>query len=110
MTGMLGNEAGYTPAGLPTLLMLGRLCMAEFFTPDKAKIVQVDIDPTHLGRRHPSRRVLSATSRRRWRRCADAESTTDASFRAHTSSATPVSDSDGLKSLRATMAAFRKLS
>jgi pyruvate dehydrogenase (quinone) len=34
-------------------LMLGADFAWRQFYPDKAKIVQVDIDPTHLGRRHP---------------------------------------------------------
>src|SRR6202035_1701045 len=35
------------------LLMLGADFAWRQFYPDKARIVQVDIDPTHLGRRHP---------------------------------------------------------
>src|SRR6476619_5061841 len=54
MTGMLGNEAGYHALlNCDTLLMLGADFAWRQFYPDKAKIVQVDIDPTHLGRRHP---------------------------------------------------------
>ena len=54
MTGMLGNEAGYHALlDCDTLLLLGADFAWRQFYPDKAKIVQVDIDPTHLGRRHP---------------------------------------------------------
>ena len=54
MTGMLGNEAGYHALlNCDTLLMLGADFAWRQFYPDKAKIVQVDIDATHLGRRHP---------------------------------------------------------
>jgi thiamine pyrophosphate-dependent acetolactate synthase large subunit-like protein len=51
---MLGNEAGYHALlDCDALLMLGADFAWRQFYPDKAKIVQVDIDPTHLGRRHP---------------------------------------------------------
>jgi pyruvate dehydrogenase (quinone) len=54
MTGMLGNEAGYHALlDRDALLRLGADFAWRQFYPDKAKIVQVDIDPTHLGRRHP---------------------------------------------------------
>lgn len=54
MTGILGNEAGYhAMLDCDALLMLGADFAWRQFYPDKAKIVQVDIDPTHLGRRHP---------------------------------------------------------
>jgi pyruvate dehydrogenase (quinone) len=54
MTGMLGNEAGYHALlNCDTLLMLGADFAWRQFYPDKAKIVQIDIEPTHLGRRHP---------------------------------------------------------
>jgi pyruvate dehydrogenase (quinone) len=53
MTGILGNEAGYKAVlDCDTLLMLGADFAWRQFYPDKAKIVQIDIDPTHLGRRH----------------------------------------------------------
>lgn len=53
MTGILGNEAGYKAVlGCDTLLMLGADFAWRQFYPDKAKIVQIDLDPTHLGRRH----------------------------------------------------------
>jgi pyruvate dehydrogenase (quinone) len=54
MTGMLGNEAGYhTILGCDTLLTLGADFAWRQFYPDKATIIQVDSDPTHLGQRHP---------------------------------------------------------
>jgi pyruvate dehydrogenase (quinone) len=54
MTGMLGNEAGYHALlNCDTLLLLGADFAWSQFYPGKAKIVQVDIEPTHLGRRHP---------------------------------------------------------
>jgi pyruvate dehydrogenase (quinone) len=53
MTGILGNEAGYKAVlGCDTLLMLGADFAWRQFYPDKAKIVQIDLDATHLGRRH----------------------------------------------------------
>jgi pyruvate dehydrogenase (quinone) len=54
LTGMLGNAGGYhTLKTCDTLLLLGCDFAWRQFYPDKARIVQVDIDPTHLGRRHP---------------------------------------------------------
>jgi pyruvate dehydrogenase (quinone) len=54
MTGLIGGTAGYrTVLDCDTLLLLGADFAWRQFYPDKAKIVQVDIDPTHLGRRHP---------------------------------------------------------
>ena len=54
MTGILGNEAGYKAVlNCDTLLLLGADFAWRQFYPDKAKIVQIDLDPTHLGRRHP---------------------------------------------------------
>ena len=54
MTGMLGNAGGYhTIKTCDTLLLLGCDFAWRQFYPDQARIVQVDIDPTHLGRRHP---------------------------------------------------------
>jgi pyruvate dehydrogenase (quinone) len=53
MTGILGNEAGYKAIlDCDTLLLLGADFAWRQFYPDKAKIVQIDLDPTHLGRRH----------------------------------------------------------
>jgi pyruvate dehydrogenase (quinone) len=54
MTGIIGTEAGYRAIlECDTLLLLGADFAWRQFYPDKAKIIQVDIDPTHLGRRHP---------------------------------------------------------
>lgn len=54
MTGMLGTAGGYhTIKTCDTLLLLGCDFAWRQFYPDNARIVQVDIDPTHLGRRHP---------------------------------------------------------
>lgn len=54
MTGVIGNPAAYhTVRECDTLLLLGAdFAWAQFY-PDHAKIIQIDIDPTHLGRRHP---------------------------------------------------------
>jgi pyruvate dehydrogenase (quinone) len=53
MTGILGNEAGYKAVlDCDTLLLLGADFAWRQFYPDSAKIVQIDLDPTHLGRRH----------------------------------------------------------
>ena len=54
MTGILGTEAGYHALlNCDTLLLLGAdFAWAQFY-PDHAKIIQIDIDPMHLGRRHP---------------------------------------------------------
>ncbi|MBI3198316.1 MAG: ubiquinone-dependent pyruvate dehydrogenase [Rhodospirillales bacterium] len=54
MTGMLGTAGGYhTLKNCDTLLLLGCDFAWRQFYPDKARIIQVDIDPSHLGRRHP---------------------------------------------------------
>jgi pyruvate dehydrogenase (quinone) len=54
MTGVLGNEAGYNAVlACDTLLLLGADFAWRQFYPDHAKIVQIDIDASHLGRRHP---------------------------------------------------------
>ena len=54
MTGIIGTEAGYHAIlECDTLLLLGADFAWRQFYPDKARIIQVDIDPTHLGRRHP---------------------------------------------------------
>jgi pyruvate dehydrogenase (quinone) len=54
MTGLIGNEAAYHAVrDCDTLLLLGADFAWRQFYPDKAKIVQIDIEPTHLGRRHP---------------------------------------------------------
>src|SRR5580700_2749675 len=54
MTGMIGGAAGYHAIlNCDVLLLLGADFAWGQFYPDKAKIVQIDIDPTHIGRRHP---------------------------------------------------------
>jgi pyruvate dehydrogenase (quinone) len=54
MTGVIGMEAGYHAVlSCDTLLLLGTDFAWRQFYPSHAKIIQVDIDPTHIGRRHP---------------------------------------------------------
>ena len=54
MIGLIGNEAAYHAVReCDTLLLLGADFAWRQFYPDKAKIVQIDLEPTHLGRRHP---------------------------------------------------------
>lgn len=54
LTGILGNEAGYHAIlECDTLLQLGADFAWKQFYPSHANIIQVDIDATHLGRRHP---------------------------------------------------------
>ena len=54
MTGIIGGSAGYHAIlNADVLLLLGADFAWSQFYPDKAKIVQVDADPTHIGRRHP---------------------------------------------------------
>jgi pyruvate dehydrogenase (quinone) len=54
MTGMIGGAAGYHAIlDCDVLLLLGANFAWTQFYPDKATIVQIDSDPTHLGRRHP---------------------------------------------------------
>src|SRR6201992_3551473 len=54
MTGMIGGAAGYHAIlDCDVLLQLGADFAWPQFYPDRAKIVQIDIDPTHIGRRHP---------------------------------------------------------
>lgn len=54
MTGIIGNEAAYHALlKCDTLLMLGADFAWRQFYPNHANIVQIDIEPTHLGRRHP---------------------------------------------------------
>lgn len=54
MTGLIGNEAGYKALQeCDTLLLLGADFAWRQFYPKFADIVQIDLDPTHLGRRHP---------------------------------------------------------
>ena len=54
MTGVFGVESGYHAImNCDTLLLLGCDLAWHQFYPDKAKILQIDLDPSHLGRRHP---------------------------------------------------------
>jgi pyruvate dehydrogenase (quinone) len=54
MTGLLGGEAGYRAVlDCDVLLQLGADFAWRQFYPEKAKTVQIDIEPLHLGRRHP---------------------------------------------------------
>jgi len=54
MTGVIGTAGGYHAVmACDTLLLLGCDFAWRQFYPDHARIVQIDIDPTHLGRRHP---------------------------------------------------------
>src|SRR6202044_3835918 len=54
MTGVIGMESGYHAIlNCDTLLLLGTDFAWRQFYPDHAKIIQVDIESTHVGRRHP---------------------------------------------------------
>lgn len=54
MTGIFGSEAGYHALmECDTLLLLGCDFAWRQFYPSHAKIIQIDIEGTHLGRRHP---------------------------------------------------------
>jgi len=54
MTGIIGGPAGYHAVlDCDVLLLLGADFAWSQFYPDKATIIQIDIDPTHIGRRHP---------------------------------------------------------
>ncbi|WP_245438986.1 thiamine pyrophosphate-dependent enzyme [Bradyrhizobium sp. SK17] len=54
MTGIIGAAAGYRAIlDCDVLLLLGADFAWSQFYPDKATIVQIDHDPTHIGRRHP---------------------------------------------------------
>ena len=54
MTGVVGMEAGYHAIlDCDTLLLLGTDFAWRQFYPNHSRIVQVDLDPTHIGRRHP---------------------------------------------------------
>jgi pyruvate dehydrogenase (quinone) len=54
MTGLLGEAAGYHAIlNCEVLLQLGADFAWPQFYPERAKIIQIDIDPTHIGRRHP---------------------------------------------------------
>ena len=54
MTGLIGEAPGYHAVlDCDVLLQLGADFAWPQFYPDKARIIQVDLDPTHIGRRHP---------------------------------------------------------
>jgi pyruvate dehydrogenase (quinone) len=54
MTGMIGGPAGYHAVlDCDVLLLLGADFAWTQFYPDSATIIQIDADPTHIGRRHP---------------------------------------------------------
>jgi pyruvate dehydrogenase (quinone) len=54
MTGMIGGPAGYHAIlDCNVLLQLGADFAWPQFYPNGAKIIQIDLDPTHIGRRHP---------------------------------------------------------
>lgn len=54
MTGVFGSSAGYHALmECDTLLLLGCDFAWRQFYPSNAKIIQIDIDASHLGRRHP---------------------------------------------------------
>src|SRR5258706_3928192 len=54
MTGIIGGGAGYRAVlDGDVLLLLGVDFAWPQFYPNKAKIIQIDLDPTHIGRRHP---------------------------------------------------------
>src|SRR3984885_4228310 len=54
MTGLIGQASGYHAVlDCDVLLQLGAdFAWAQFY-PDRAKIIQIDVDPTHIGHRHP---------------------------------------------------------
>jgi len=54
MTGIIGGAAGYHAIlDCDVLLLLGADFAWTQFYPDQATILQIDADPTHIGRRHP---------------------------------------------------------
>src|SRR6266516_2206510 len=54
MTGIIGGAAGYQAIlDCEVLLLLGADFAWTQFYPSKATIIQIDLDPTHIGRRHP---------------------------------------------------------
>jgi pyruvate dehydrogenase (quinone) len=54
MTGIFGGEAGYHALKTcDTAILLGCDFAWRQFYPDKATLIQIDIDGAHLGRRHP---------------------------------------------------------
>ncbi|WP_295478090.1 ubiquinone-dependent pyruvate dehydrogenase [uncultured Pseudomonas sp.] len=54
MTGLIGFSSGYhAMLNCDTLVILGSSFPYRNFYPEKAKVVQIDLDPTQLGRRVP---------------------------------------------------------
>jgi pyruvate dehydrogenase (quinone) len=54
MTGIIGGAASYHAVlDCDVLLLLGADFAWSQFYPDSATIIQIDADPTHIGRRHP---------------------------------------------------------
>ncbi len=54
MTGVIGMDSGYHAIlNCDTLILLGTSFAWHQFYPKHATIIQVDNDPTHVGRRHP---------------------------------------------------------
>ncbi len=54
MIGIFGTDAGcYAVAECDTLIVLGSDFAWKQYYPESATIIQIDIDATHLGRRHP---------------------------------------------------------
>jgi pyruvate dehydrogenase (quinone) len=54
MTGIIGGSAGYHAIlDCDALLLLGADFAWTQFYPDGVTIIQIDADPTHIGRRHP---------------------------------------------------------
>src|ERR1700675_2226870 len=54
MTGMIGQASGYHAVlDCDVLLQLGADFAWPQFYPDRAKIIQIDLDPTHIGHGHP---------------------------------------------------------
>ena len=52
--GFFGSKAGHhAVTACDTLVLLGCDFVWRRFYPRDAKVIQVDLDPTHLGRRHP---------------------------------------------------------
>ena len=54
MTGIFGSRAGHNAVTeCDTLVLLGCDFAWRQFYPKRARVIQVDLDPAHLGRRHP---------------------------------------------------------
>ena len=54
MTGIFGSKAGHhAVTECDTLVLLGCDFAWRQFYPHKARVIQIDLDPSHLGRRHP---------------------------------------------------------